>query len=963
MAAPDDASFEGQYFDRKEACKPGPNGTVPGAQLSKLREDIVECISAFANTNQLGGLVVVGIGKDGTVHGIDHLSDQQRNSLTNLQPLLRNHASQVKFVDCEDCRGKPNKLLLVYVPYISDAICETPDRSPKSWRRNGGGNEFLDERRREQLRRDKRIVDFEGSRACRFSSADLDDGLLREVRATWPSAAGSTLSDEELLHQLGAITREGNDCYFTKAGTLFFSVNPQRTLPAASIRLLRFESSVNDADRGSPSLDKMFSGSITKQLRDFRSVVRESALFKVYQLRRPDGGFTEEPEFPPVAVDEAVVNAVAHRDYALTWPIECLYFRDAFVVRNAGTIIQRNASPPAHFTLAEQRLIHTPRNPKLIEWLKAMRDPSGTAFVRALSEGTRTMQGAMSNMGLPPPVYDVKESETVVTLLSEPERRFAAAQQGAAVPTTEYANLYPIQLRRRDSGAVEYQLFRDKRREFLTNLQNALIAKGWFVDSVRHGLLTVHRRDDYQRYSAAVDECVRLFPAYIFGLRDYNKATYLCVDFALEVKNVLKLPALRRLLPTDLLLGRLAIARANGWQRGRIVSFDEESVSLRLFDFESTERVPAADVIPDLPVRMIKQVLDKRGLGFDLSREIKQQSLSAISTAARERAQRTQAVVEEVARAIFPIKHAGMDVVLTSKSLNLVRDARATEGLQVRTIAEPNVEFGHHNETADVREGITRFGAYEPEHREIELVPIVDGRYRAQMAALIERLRVGKYKYRGSERTFGTRLTYGSIITVPSPLAIVDECQRLLAERQEWVGDKSLRRILLVHSPEEGFALDDVSSPYFRVKRLLLESGVPCQMIDTPTLENPDWKDLNLALNIAAKCGVTPWVLPEGIPDADFFVGLSYTQSREAQSPRLMGYANVFNEFGRWLFYSGNTQAFRYEERTRRLEELVRETLARVKLSPTPNVYFHYSARFSREDRESILKAPCANVT
>jgi argonaute-like protein implicated in RNA metabolism and viral defense len=171
------------------------------------------------------------------------------------------------------------------------------------------------------------------------------------------------------------------------------------------------------------------------------------------------------------------------------------------------------------------------------------------------------------------------------------------------------------------------------------------------------------------------------------------------------------------------------------------------------------------------------------------------------------------------------------------------------------------------------------------------------------------------------------------------------------------MGDQSLRRIFLVHTPEAGFASDDASSPYFRTKQFLLENGIPCQMVDTPTLDNPDWKDLNLALNLVAKCGVAPWVLPEGIPDADFFVGLSYTQGRDGKSSRLMGYANVFNQFGRWLFYSGNTQAFKYEERGKRLGSLVRDTLLRIKLSPTPNIYFHYSARFSRDDREAILSA------
>jgi len=129
-------------------------------------------------------------------------------------------------------------------------------------------------------------------------------------------------------------------------------------------------------------------------------------------------------------------------------------------------------------------------------------------------------------------------------------------------------------------------------------------------------------------------------------------------------------------------------------------------------------------------------------------------------------------------------------------------------------------------------------------------------------------------------------------------------------------------------------------------------------MIDTPTLDNPDWKDLNLALNIAAKCGVVPWVLPEGIPDADFFVGLSYTQHRGEPDTRLMGYANVFNRYGRWLFYSGNAQTFAYAERSRWIANLVETTLRRVEgLSETPHVYFHYSARFSREDREALVTA------
>src|SRR5262249_39391528 len=159
-------------------------------------------------------------------------------------------------------------------------------------------------------------------------------------------------------------------------------------------------------------------------------------------------------------------------------------------------------------------------------------------------------------------------------------------------------------------------------------------------------------------------------------------------------------------------------------------------------------------------------------------------------------------------------------------------------------------------------------------------------------------------------------------------------------------GDKSFSRIFLVHTPEAEFALDDETSPYFSIKRWLFERGIPCQMVDTPTLQNPDWKDLNLALNLTAKCGVTPWVLPGAIPDADFFVGLSYTQSGRGTAQRLMGYANVFNQYGRWMFYSGSSATFSYEDRARQFEALTKATLEKLNLSETPSIYFHYSARF-----------------
>jgi hypothetical protein len=286
------------------------------------------------------------------------------------------------------------------------------------------------------------------------------------------------------------------------------------------------------------------------------------------------------------------------------------------------------------------------------------------------------------------------------------------------------------------------------------------------------------------------------------------------------------------------------------------------------------------------------------------------------------------------------------------------QDSKDKRVLCVFGLPEPNVVFNHRHELSNVRDGITQFGAFGDDQKIVEIIPICTTELRSNMATLIQRLQTGKYKYRGAERTFSTNFNYNSIVTVPSPELAIDECQRLLKEHPEWIGQPQLNRIFMIYTPENDYALDDESSPYYRIKCFLLKNGLPCQMLDAPTLQNPDMKDLNLALNLSAKCGVIPWVLPDAIPDADFFVGLSYTQNNSHNSlQRLMAYANVFNHYGRWLFYSGNTETFIYEDRVKYFTSLVTQTLEKLALSETPSIYFHYSARFSKEDRAAILKA------
>lgn len=956
LTSPADGEFEGQRWDRKEACRPGKGQTVSDREVRELRLQVVECVSAFANANETGGLLVLGISSDGQIRGLRHLTEQQRNSLTSLDDVLVNHGAQVRLHDCMSHDGAPDAICLIYVPHAKQAICGTVGRSPKAWKRVGPKNVLLSDAQKDQLRRDKRILDFERTPCCAFGASDLDTGVTREFRAGYLAEAHYEKSDDEVLYQNGAIVRDREDKLFTNAGLLFFAANPQRVLPAASLRLLRFDVPFSErASRPLPTFEKYFTGPITKQLRDFRTFLKESAFFKTYQRRNPTGGFVEEPEYPHIAVDEAVVNAVAHRDYAIQLPTVCEKYADALVVTSPGRIVQP-IEVPESFSLSERSLEHLPRNPTLMNWLKSMKDAQGSAFVRALREGTRQMRDSMAELGLPAPEYAVTESSTTVILRSNAAQREAALRVGEREGVTQFANLYPIV----GGFPVSAQLKREEetqlRRDFLNTLGAKLAATGWYVDSLKFGVLTAHRRGNEFSVPEDVARHVRLFPAYTFQVREYWGRVYVVVDFTLVVQTVLRLADACKLFNAGELIGLPAVAKWRGWQRARLTSVDGDTCRVYLFDYNTEETVPTVDVIPRLPRCLIEAALTHSGIEFDLAKEIKRAGLGLQPGAARTRAERVHVVVQELAQSVFPLHVASVDVEIATAPLPIAATGDGVAALRVVALSEPAVEFSDHRKLQDIREGITKFGSYDHSPREVEIVPICPPELREHMGALIERLRAGKFKYRGSERTFSTRLTYTGIVTTGTA-GVVGEAGRLLEQHPDWVGDGRLQRIFLVHCPEEGYALDDERGPYYEAKRLILGSGVPCQMVDTPTLLNPDFKDLNLALNIVAKTGVVPWVLPESIPDADFFIGLSYTQSSKGERERFMAFANVFNEYGRWEFYSGSTEPFNYDERGPQFEALVRRTLSRLTLPEAPSIWFHYSAKFSRDDRAAILRA------
>ncbi len=942
---------EGQYFDRKE---------VRGGDLKKERKNILETVSAF--TNARGGVLVLGISDEGEMKGLGHLQEAEYNSLVqNLNEQLINHQARSK----EWIHGGV-KFLLIYAPEGSSGICETASSEPRGWKREAANNLKLTPHDRERLiiERSQR---FERLAVCDYDPNLVHPAVYAQFRRLYIAEREANYQDsqEEFLLNVGAIRQEGNRLQFTHAGYLFFAQNPRNQLPAAYVRLLKYESEVQDYENpGMATFDRDLDGCLPELLRKVRGFVNDSPYFRRYSYRDPLGsGIKEESEYPLSAVEEAIVNAMIHRDYHSDQPLVCSAYRDAFVVRSPGRIQQESFIPTAFSLGGSVRLRPFRRNPQLVDWARLMRDESGQRFVRSLAEGTRTMLDSMQKMGLPAPAYKTNgyTQVTFENLYREREARYRGTSQAAG---PEFTNLYPVHIASSLDKELEESVW-DLRGQVMSLLKNKFQNTGWFLDRAGYSRITVHQKGHHTKLPGEVNNWMQIYPGFTLQLHVISERLFLSVDYNIQVKNVARLSALHQQGISDL-RHRWAQVKIGGvWLEGKIEDFSDYYARIFVTELEKEEHVPLAEVIPSLRLSEIKAVLAQAGTSFPLEQKVKELSLSNQVNASRSRAEQIKAFVPVLAKEIFPLTYNGYRAQMGENPVALPKgnpfiDSGVVQPFTLSELSEPAVKFNDNHASQKISEGLIKFGSVQTGKKDLELVPLVLTGWEQGMEGLLRRLTQGSELFKGMERTFATRLTYLSLISKPRAEDFLPEVQRLLAQYPRWCGNAHLDRAFLIHLPEDQYGVSEISSPYYALKEYLLAEGIPVQMVDTPTLLNPKYKDLNLALNLIAKTGGTPWVLPDKLPEADLFIGLSYTQYKsETQLYRTMGYANVFNEYGQWQYFRGNAEAFPYDQKHEYFFQLVKDTLSHLEanLPASPILHVHYSAKFSREDREEILRA------
>ncbi|MHB1559590.1 MAG: ATP-binding protein [Isosphaeraceae bacterium] len=238
---------------------------------------------------------------------------------------------------------------------------------------------------------------------------DLDvrslDSYLDELRRTRPKAAFLSGPRDEALVRLQVVRRVDDRLRPTLTGLLMFGKYPQEFLPQLMITFLQYYGTTEDekTPQGARFMDnRRFEGSIPEMVAEAQTYVM-GAMRKASLI---EGLFRHDiPEYPLEAVREAIVNAVAHRDYspyARGSYVQIRMFADRLEIQSPGGLF-------GNVTLENLDEEQSTRNARL------MRMMEDAQIVENRGSGIRAMLDALRGANLEPPRFDDRRSSFLVT--------------------------------------------------------------------------------------------------------------------------------------------------------------------------------------------------------------------------------------------------------------------------------------------------------------------------------------------------------------------------------------------------------------------------------------------------------------------------------------------------------------------------------------------------------------------
>lgn len=211
-------------------------------------------------------------------------------------------------------------------------------------------------------------------RICKDAKlSDMDGEKVRWFLRTAKASRKYPLKEDTPIKDVFAHLDLIKDGKLTNAAVLLFGKNPHKFFIQAEVKCLHF----SGTEVRKPFVNyQVYSGNLFEQVDKARAFVLDAIKFPVIQ-KAGSARFERPYEIPEFAIQEAIVNAVAHRNYNSTSGVQVMVFADRVEVWNSGSL-------PSGLTVDDLRKPHTsfPANPYLANALYladyAQRAGSGT---------------------------------------------------------------------------------------------------------------------------------------------------------------------------------------------------------------------------------------------------------------------------------------------------------------------------------------------------------------------------------------------------------------------------------------------------------------------------------------------------------------------------------------------------------------------------------------------------------
>ena len=340
---------EWQIFECKRAA----------VKPSKLLETVV----GFANI--AGGFLIVGLEDPekaknsarliGISENLDNVSEFLKLIEKEITPPLR---AWNKFnLKIKNIQNKEDELLAVRIEKSNDIHSL---RSGDTFARRGRQNIKLTAEEIIRLKYEKGSLKFEDENSQCADLTELEESLYKKYREYNKSQEENDLA---FLKDNGLVIQEKDNFFLTNAGVLLFTKNPTTILKRkCGIKITRYYGT-KPSYTGEPNFVHRpisIEGPVLIQIQKVMEYFKE--VKKLAPPKLTGASFQTSFLIPEWAFQEAVTNAVIHRDYSIQDDIQIRFFDNRVEIESPGTY-------PGHITVSNIRTERFARNPAILRTL------------------------------------------------------------------------------------------------------------------------------------------------------------------------------------------------------------------------------------------------------------------------------------------------------------------------------------------------------------------------------------------------------------------------------------------------------------------------------------------------------------------------------------------------------------------------------------------------------------------